>query len=474
MEEKNKRYGMKIVPILCIILAVIITYLPYFKNSFGIDTSTMIMNQNQMLNGYLSQGRFGIVWLFELFIRHYNNQLIPFIVSPLLVIAGIYLYHILKKYDKATSSFAAALFSIAFICNPIVYGQLYFKMQAFQILVGLFCVLLGVNLSLARVKMPLKIVAISVLFSFSLLIYQVFAFFIFSMILFCLYFFKEKRKEILQTMLSAWVIAAVIYFLSYFVGGLLIHYSSYGNETYMMWNKLAELSHLQKFGLLVIALLSLFYLVLIILILRRARAKKEIEALLLTLFLTSILTFNMAFGNVRPAPRVYFGTFSIVFASLLYLAVKKGGWLKYGAVVTLLLSMGFTFSLSTKANVSYKNDQLLTQNIVTFTKENKISQKQTNLVFIGNLQVGNQGMINKFQDVFITGATRTSFFQFDPALTTLRPYDFMKIEGYDFKIPDQNLRATLALKYKNLPDYPSKESMIWDKNERSLVVKLSN
>ncbi|WP_285184156.1 hypothetical protein, partial [Mycobacterium tuberculosis] len=84
---------------------------------------------------------------------------------------------------------------IAFICNPVVYAQLYFKMQAVQMIVGLFCVLLGVNLSLSKLRYFLKIIGSSLLFAFSLLIYQVFIFFIFSMILFCFYFFKEKRQR---------------------------------------------------------------------------------------------------------------------------------------------------------------------------------------------------------------------------------------------------------------------------------------
>lgn len=98
----------------------------------------------------------------------------------------------------------------------------------------------------------------------------------------------------------------------------------------------------------------------------------------------------------------------------------------------------------------------------------------TNLVFNGNLQTGNQGMINKFQDIFITGATRVSFFQFDPPLTFLRPYDFMEIKGYHFKIHTPKLRANLSLKYEHLPNYPSEKSMFWDKGENALLVKLSN
>lgn len=49
------------VSVIGIAVTTLATYLPYFKNTYGIDTSTMILSQKQMLDGYLSQGRFGIV-----------------------------------------------------------------------------------------------------------------------------------------------------------------------------------------------------------------------------------------------------------------------------------------------------------------------------------------------------------------------------------------------------------------------------
>ncbi len=58
---KGNRNMRKKYPIFVIILSTIVTYLPYFKNTFGIDTSTMIMDQRQMLEGYLSQG-LSMVW----------------------------------------------------------------------------------------------------------------------------------------------------------------------------------------------------------------------------------------------------------------------------------------------------------------------------------------------------------------------------------------------------------------------------
>ena len=473
----SKKARQTLVSAAIILLATVVTYLPYFKNTFGIDTSTMIMNQRQMLDGYLSQGRFGIVWLFELFIRNYNNQIVPFIVVPLLAIAGIYLYYILRKFDGKPSNIAAMLFSIAFINNPVVYSQLYFKMQAIHIVVGLFCVLIGMHLCLSSAKNSVKIIGGSLLFGFSLLIYQVFAFFIFSMILLCLLLFKEERKHILQSMLPSWIIAGIIYIVSYVVASMTIHYSAYGSETYMMWNKLSAIGGLQKVGALFIGIVTIAYVALLLFTLAKYRAGKNIDGLLTILLVVSILTFNMAFGNVKPAPRVYFGAFSVVFAGILYLWAKKGAQLKYLSVAFALLSMVFTFSLSQKANQSYNYDKILTQNVVEFSKGNNVSkdnENKTNIVFIGDLQVGNQGIIRKFQDIFITGATRTSFFQFDPALTSVRPYDFMKIQGYDFKIPDQALRVAMTTKYSSLPDYPDHESMKFDSETNTIVVKLSN
>lgn len=83
------------------------------------------------------------------------------------------------------------------------------------------------------------------------------------------------------------------------MASLMINYSSYGNETYMMWNKLSELGSSQKLGVSFIALFTLAYMVLLIITIRRFRAKKEIDLLSLILLIGSIFTFNMAFGNFR-------------------------------------------------------------------------------------------------------------------------------------------------------------------------------
>lgn len=477
--KKKKRNNIlaSISPSLIIFIATILTYFPYFKNSFGIDTSTMIMNQNQMLEGYLTQGRFGIVLFFNLFVHHYDNQMVPFIVVPLLAFSGIYLYFVLKQYDKKSSNLSALLFSMVFVNNPVVYAQLYFKGQALYIVIGLLFVIIGTHLSLSRAKVFVKIVGGSVLFGFSLLIYQVFAFFIFSMILLCLLLFEAKRKVILQSMVPSLLIGSIFYLSAYMIASSVIQYSAYGNETYMMWNKLNTIGGMQRLGVLAIGLFAIAYTALLILTLVRYKSGKNIDGLLLMLLLGSILTFNMAFGNVKPTPRVYFGTFSLVFGGLLYLLAQKGGKLKVLSALLVLISMVFTFSLSYKANRSYENDLTLTQNVVDFAKANQVTQgkeKETNLVFIGNLQIGNQGFINKFQDLFITGATRTSFFQFDPNLTSVRPYDFMKTQGYNFQIPNLSLRTMINEKYKNLPDYSDKQSMILDKPSNTIVVKLSN
>lgn len=464
-------------PIFVIILSTIVTYLPYFKNTFGIDTSTMIMDQRQMLEGYLSQGRFGIVWLYDTLIHHYNNQLVPFIAIPLLAISGIYCYFIINKYDNKSSNFVTMLFTIAFINNPVVYSQLYFKMQTLPMIIGLICILLGMHLSLSEVRSWVKILFISLLFAFSILIYQVFVFFIFAMMLFCLLIFKDKRQDILRAMLPSWLIAGVIYGLVYKLSALMIHYSTYGNETYMMWTQLGTVGGLQKVGAVVIAMLAIAYAALVILTILRYRAGAKIDGLLLVLLLGSILTFNMAFGNIKAAPRVYFGTFSVVFAGIVYSFAKKGKEFKYLSVALTIVSMILTFSLSQKANASYANDVVLMHDVVAFATQNKIltpAEKETNLVFIGQSQVGNQGIIHKLQDIFITGATRTSFFQFDPPLTSVRPYDFLKIHGHDFKIPDQELRAKAAVMYSELPDYPNHQSMTFETETKTIIVKLSN
>lgn len=97
----------------------------------------------------------------------------------------------------------------------------------------------------------------------------------------------------------------------------------------MMWTQLGTVGGLQKVGAVVIAMLAIAYAALVILTILRYRAGAKIDGLLLVLLLGSILTFNMAFGNIKAAPRVYFGTFSVVFAGIVYSFAKKGKEFKW-------------------------------------------------------------------------------------------------------------------------------------------------
>lgn len=78
------------------------------------------------------------------------------------------------------------------------------------------------------------------------------------------------------------------------------------------------------------------------------------------------------------------------------------------------------------------------------------------------------------QDICITGATRITFSQFDPPLTSVRPYDFMKTQGYNFAIPDQALRTQMATQYSGLPDYPTEKAFTYAPANKTIIVKLSN
>ncbi|MCL2113159.1 MAG: glucosyltransferase domain-containing protein [Streptococcaceae bacterium] len=481
----------KIFPILMIVLTTFLTYLPYFKNTFGIDTSTMMLDSHEMLEGYLSQGRFGIVWIFNLFIHHYDNSLVPFLVIPLLALAAVYLFYLIRHFDEKSRPFSAMTFAIFFVNNPVVYAQLYFKLQALEITLGLLFVLSASHICLTeKIRRPVKIMLSTVFLSLSILIYQSFAFFIFSLFLFWLLILPRKRKIIFQNFLPSLMIAGLIYLLTYLLYAMKINYSSYGSQTYLMWNKFASLGHLHQALMLVMLFGALIYLGLIFITIRRAKHNQPLEMLLIILLFLSLFSFNVAFGTSTKTPRIYFGTFSAVVIGLLYYWNKP----KFFGILAIV-SMIFTFSLSFHANQAYQNDLKLTNEVA-----DQISQHQAKtVVFIGNLQEENLvnevktkfkvsaasspaqevGMLartyfDKFQDIFITGATRSSFFQFDDPLTSGRPYNFMTLQGHAYPVPEQALRTTLVSKYAALPNYPNPESVKFDSNSQILVFKLSN
>ncbi|MFC4652785.1 glucosyltransferase domain-containing protein [Lactococcus nasutitermitis] len=469
---KNKIFsGKNFLTVLSIILATIVTYLPYFKNTVGIDTSTMMLNQRQMLQGYLSQGRFGIVWFFDSFVKNYNNEIVPFMAVFLLILIGIYFYFLLDNYLTNLSKMMKAIFAILFVNNPVIYAQLYFKLQAIEICLGILLVLVASHLCLLERPVRLvKFILSVILLSFAILIYQSFAFFIFSLFLFYLLIFPEKRREVLQTFFPALLVSGLVYIVVYWLYSLRVQYSTYGAQTYLMWNRFASLGHLKQILMLGMLVAAVFFVILSIWTIVRARKYLTIDAHLLVLLLMSLLTFNVFFGNIIPTPRVYFGTFSVVGIGLLYTLVNRARVWRFLAGSLAILSLLLTFGLAHKANVSFANDVQLTQKVTNFA-----NQKQAKtVVFIGNLQVGNQGAVNKIADLFITGATRTSFFQFDEPLISVRPYDFMRLQGHDFPVADKALRQAMVTKYENLPAYPAAGAFIFDEDSQTVVVKLSD
>ncbi|XOW20255.1 hypothetical protein QK908_09215 [Lactococcus cremoris] len=59
MEENKNLFKRKIFPLLIITCAITLTYFPYFKNTFGIDTSTMKKVKDRFKWLFVA-GRFGM------------------------------------------------------------------------------------------------------------------------------------------------------------------------------------------------------------------------------------------------------------------------------------------------------------------------------------------------------------------------------------------------------------------------------
>lgn len=115
-----------------IMVATIVTYFGYFINTYHLDTSIQIAS-NGMNSMYMSQGRYVVVLLNKILYGNYSlydNQIIPFITIFILILCGSYLYFLLSNYSDISSYIVKLCISIFFVNNPIIYSQLFFKLQA--------------------------------------------------------------------------------------------------------------------------------------------------------------------------------------------------------------------------------------------------------------------------------------------------------------------------------------------------------
>jgi len=429
-----------------VVLAVVTAavYLPYFKDTFGLDTVNQLAG-NRMDGVWEGQGRAGLAFAGRLVFPRYTmaaNLLAPFLAMAVLVAAGVLLYSLVVKHVPGITTTAALVAVLTFINNPVTYSQLYFKLQAVQLAVGLLLVIaVGVCWLNASWK-PVRVVLLSsVVLGGAFFIYQTLAFFAVSLALFWMVFVESRRKSLIAVSAASIALGTVLYELVNTIytrsRGLRASSSMSYFGQFVSWNKLVTLQ--TNRARLSAVLLVCFLALALILATRAARASGLWSTKFwLVLFVCSIFFIAVAFGNFLLPPRVYFGTFNIVCAGIIVAFGQRTGtvWMRravrgsFAVASVLALSV---FALSLRSNTVYGQDKAIRQqiekglNTAGITRDNA---PQWTLLFCGSVSSANGGAVLKALDAVTTGNRSASLFAVGEQ--TGWAYNFLGLDGYHF------------------------------------------
>ena len=468
-EHLNKKY------IAIIISCIIASYLPYFRNTFGIDTEYMILDSERQINSWLTIHRYGLVALSHLF-SPYNNLIVPFVVVALLCLSGILFFYILEKKEPHKQSLHRLIFVIIFICNPFMYAQFYFKLQAIPVALCFFLIMVACFLFEKSFKFSVLIA--SLIFALSFSVYQTFLFFTISLMLFFICIGKGNRKVVFFQWFISIGIGGVLYLLGlfYFSAPTLTLGNGYGTH-FINWGSGDLISQTISGGMFGIVL-GVSYLLLIIAIFVVAILsirKKDTETFLLVLFGASFLIAPLLFGNLLLPSRMIFATFSIVFGGLVYIIASRFPKYKFVYIAIAVLLMAMTSLQIVRANMSYESDKRLVAEIVLSLNEAGVSEQDFPdyyLYFIGNYRENDRSLMERALNILLIGNTQLSFFQFDHYSITGRPYRFLATQGYHFGVPSSEGRSAVNSTFYFLPNFPEEDSIFIDGN--MIVIKLSD
>ncbi|USJ21604.1 glucosyltransferase domain-containing protein [Lactococcus formosensis] len=462
-----------------IVVATIITYFGYFINTYHLDTSIQIAS-NGMNSMYMSQGRYVVVLLNKILYGNYSlydNQIVPFITIFILILCGSYLYFLLSNYSDVSSYIVKLCISIFFINNPIIYSQLFFKLQAVQVVLALLILLITQHILLSNMRCSFKIILNILLLIISLLTYQTFAFVYISFVFFWSLINSKLPKNFLiisvvSLSITGILTLTIIQFVSW-------HYNlttATSSELYNGWSNLfsGQMTGIYKIKCIVFSILYIISLLSGILL----RYKKIINknTFFLLLLIISLFSFTIVFLDWAAPARVYFASFSIVFSGILFYIYKINNKTLILIIAFTLTNVLLTINTINIINYSGFNDIKIAQNINNEITEVSSGENISDykIMLIGNTKSG----LNKYESLLArvaTGNTTASDFSITVspnfwAISHLLILNSKIGTTYNYTNDDIQ-REILSLNLHEI--YPSKESIKLDKLNKIIVVRLS-
>ena len=431
-----------------------------FFYSISIDTEAIINNYDNLLNSWLSIGRFGLI------ITKKILHLVPFnpYAANFLMLCSMFLFSIFLSFlfdyltfQKSAKSKLTFILPCLFITAPWFAEQFNFTLQGFEVAFSIFLTLITSFLITKWIidsKNIIHLILGIILMVWTFASYQAIVFLYISVSLACyffLYFINSREKLNLNT--TFFRVAPIKYLLT-FVCGYAIYYVfnkliaiKLGADKYLdymiSWGKGNNLGCIREIldyilhskSYLIVSLVILFYSAINLF----SKNKNKILFLLSSIALV-LSPFFLAFylGHALP-PRSQF-SLQFVYAFCIYILawlLKDKKIIKYFALA-LIIALSFTRAYRV-SNLMY-TDYMKYQSEVTLA--NKISERidMLNLddkfkypvVFVGKLHPLSTPNESR-EDVI-----GFSFFEWDyntPHGSNYRILGFMKTIGYEFRAP---------------------------------------
>ena len=439
----------------------------------SIDTEILITNPDEMLNSWISIGRFGLVFIKRFFDLIPINIKLTNILSFITFFLSIVIWNLnLEKWQKNPTTFSKIAFGLILASSQVIIEQFGFTLQEFEVSLAflIFAIAIYVQqLYFSKKKIVYLIFEIPLL-AITFSCYQAF---VILYITICVFDFivKYDKKIDYKLIIKYISIFLISFFLYSLLNKIVMNYYNLNDSSYLqnqiLWGKESILVVLRKIvlsiGVIVCGarigenlgfLLSFICFMVYIVKNKKIKENKLFYLICIFFFITPFLTILYK-GNFELLRARFSLVFLIALVSFYLLNNVKTIKLKriiYICVIYIITIQSITsILLLTSDYRRYKEDCRISEEMYEI-------QKNTGkkLVFIGKYTS---------KDSFLQGETLgKSFFGWDAKIdfgVNRRVNTFMKILGYDYELPSQDevYQAKDIVEKNNIKSWPDKDSV---------------
>lgn len=505
MMSRIKKMGYIIIAIILFIFTVIM-HRGLLTNSIGIDTEVMLALKDVFFDSWYSIGRFGLVWLKKIEgPLAYNIKGIGYVVIVLLLLIVYSWTKLYKSVSKQNNIQGIIVFALLFLASCIMTEQLYFKLQAVEICIGLCLIPLSAFLCFKGCKKGYYLIFSVIINIFVFSLYQVMVPLFIMTVASCFYLhimFGDGKNDSLKNNLIMILKMIIVFLISFVLNQIIVKVFFIHGEDYLgnqiMWGKVPSSvcilniwNHIKEvmFGSQIYYAkpFSLFVLLgIVVTILEIHRLKKNevlaagngVLAFVVFLFVSGSIFMMTILCGTAPVVRSQL-VYPFVLAFVAYIAFlffKDVKWyvglVWIVSLLAIFLQVKYTTLLNTSDAVRYDNDVIIATMLSNDIDKLQNSDNTVPVIFYGaHAAELTAGCIKG--DVI-----GYSIFEWDTdvepcgVFNSRRVVSFMKYLGIDYLQADEEITKELYSKTLDMPLWPNQGSVQLIDNV--IVVKLGN